>query len=93
MGRVKKSFDDYIVYFREGRLNDVSIAKELGVSRVNAGKMRRKWEEVKGDPEYVKETAKFTIREDIFNNMLACSLKAEDEANRLKNQVEIEKKK
>ncbi|UPA08682.1 hypothetical protein bhDAH_001411 (plasmid) [Borrelia hermsii DAH] len=55
--------------------------------------MRHKWEEVKGDPEYVKETAKFTIREDIFNNMLAYSLKAEDEANRLKNQVEIEKKK
>lgn len=60
---------------------------------VDAGKMRHKWEEVKGDPEYVKETAKFTIREDIFNNMLAYSLKAEDEANRLKNQVEIEKKK
>ncbi|AHH04392.1 Hypothetical protein BHY_1442, partial (plasmid) [Borrelia nietonii YOR] len=44
MRRVKKSFDDYVVYFKEGRLNDAQIAKEMGVSRVNVGKMRRKWE-------------------------------------------------
>ncbi|WP_367613221.1 DUF603 domain-containing protein (plasmid) [Borrelia hermsii] len=50
MRRAKKSFDDYVVYFKEGRLNDAQIAKELGVSRVNVGKMRRKWEEVKDDP-------------------------------------------
>ncbi|AHH04336.1 Hypothetical protein BHY_1385 (plasmid) [Borrelia nietonii YOR] len=71
MRRVKKSFDDYVVYFKECRLNDAQIAKELGVSRVNVGEMRCKWEEVKDGPEYVKETAKLTIREDTFNNMLA----------------------
>ncbi|UPA11142.1 DUF603 domain-containing protein (plasmid) [Borrelia parkeri] len=41
MSRVKKSLDDYVVYFREGKLNDASIAKELGVSRVNVGPVMR----------------------------------------------------
>ncbi|ANF34517.1 hypothetical protein A7978_05935 (plasmid) [Borrelia turicatae] len=93
MSRVKKSFDNYVVYFREGKLNDAGIAKELGVSRVNVGKMRRKWEEIKDDPEYINGATKLTIREDTFNNMLAQSFEVESEANRLKNQVEIEKNK
>ncbi|AHH05867.1 DUF603 domain-containing protein (plasmid) [Borrelia miyamotoi] len=42
MIRIKKTFDDYMVYFKEGRLNDAEIAKEMNVSRVNVGKMRRK---------------------------------------------------
>ncbi|QFP42716.1 DUF603 domain-containing protein, partial (plasmid) [Borrelia miyamotoi] len=44
MSRIKKTYDYYVAYFKEGRLNDAQIAKELGVSRVNVGKMRRKWE-------------------------------------------------
>ncbi|AHH07261.1 Hypothetical protein BCD_1443 (plasmid) [Borrelia crocidurae DOU] len=31
MNKVKKSFDDYIVYFNEGKLSDAQISKELGV--------------------------------------------------------------
>ncbi|WVN92543.1 DUF603 domain-containing protein (plasmid) [Borrelia turicatae] len=93
MSRIKKSLDDYVVYFREGMLNDARIAKELGVSRVNVGKMRRRWEALKDDPEYIAGAVKLTIREDTFNNMLARSFEVENEANRLKNQIEIEKNK
>ncbi|WP_215536822.1 DUF603 domain-containing protein, partial [Borreliella bavariensis] len=39
MKRVKRSFDDYVAYFREGALNDREIAVRLGVSRVNVWKM------------------------------------------------------
>ncbi|UPA14352.1 DUF603 domain-containing protein [Borrelia turicatae] len=70
MSRVKKSFDDYIVYFREGKLNDASIAKEMGVSRANVGKMRRRWEEIKDNPEYMTGTSKLTICGDTFNAMI-----------------------
>ncbi|ATQ15568.2 DUF603 domain-containing protein (plasmid) [Borrelia miyamotoi] len=94
MLRIKKTYDDYAVYFKEGRLNDSEIAKELGVSRVNVGKMRRKWESLKDDPHYyITNTSKLTISENTFNNMLARSFKIETQANRLKNQVEIEKNK
>ncbi|QFP42603.1 DUF603 domain-containing protein, partial (plasmid) [Borrelia miyamotoi] len=93
MSRLKKTYDDYVLYFKEDRLNDSQIAKELGVSRVNVGKMRRKWESLKCDPHYVTNTSKLIISEDTFNNMLARSLEVETHANRLKNQVEIEKNK
>ncbi|WAZ72775.1 DUF603 domain-containing protein (plasmid) [Borrelia miyamotoi] len=93
MNRLKKTFDDYAIYFREGRLNDSQIAKELGVSRVNVGKMRHKWESLQNNPNYITSTSKLTISEDTFNNMLARSLEVETHANRLKNQVEIEKNK
>ncbi|QFP42553.1 DUF603 domain-containing protein (plasmid) [Borrelia miyamotoi] len=92
MSKIKKTYDDYIVYFKEGRFNDSEIAKELGVSRVNVGKIRRKWESLKDDPQYIG-ASKLTISEDTFNNMLARSLETETHANRLKNQVEIEKNK
>ncbi|AHH04460.1 Hypothetical protein BHY_1510 (plasmid) [Borrelia nietonii YOR] len=69
MSRVKKSFDDYIVYFKEGKLNDVSIAKEMRVSRANVGKMRRRWEEIKDAPEYITGAVKLTIREDTLKNI------------------------
>ncbi|AOW96136.1 DUF603 domain-containing protein [Borrelia miyamotoi] len=91
MSRLKKTYNDYIVYFKEGRLKDAEIAKELGVSRVNVGKMRRKWKSLKDESNYVTSTSKLTISEDTFNNMLARSLETETHANRLKNQVEIEK--
>ncbi|WAZ72567.1 DUF603 domain-containing protein (plasmid) [Borrelia miyamotoi] len=93
MSRIKKTYDYYVAYFKEGRLNDAQIAKELGVSRVNVGKMRRKWESLKDEPHHIKSTSKLTISEDTFNNMLARSLEVETHANRLKNQVEIEKNK
>ncbi|MBB6032120.1 hypothetical protein HNR35_001123, partial [Borreliella spielmanii] len=35
MKKVKRSFDDYVAYFRQGSLNDKEIAARLGVSRVN----------------------------------------------------------
>ncbi|WP_281506693.1 DUF603 domain-containing protein [Borrelia parkeri] len=76
MSRVKKSFDDYIVYFKEGKLNDVSIAKEMGVSRVNVGKMRLRWEEIKDAPEYITGAVKLTIREDTFKNILLQALQS-----------------
>ncbi|WP_338321075.1 DUF603 domain-containing protein [Borrelia miyamotoi] len=93
MNKIKKTYDDYALYFREGRLNDSQIAKELGVSRVNVGKMRHKWESLQNNPNYTKNDAKITISEDTFNNMLARSLEAETQAHRLKSQVEIEKNK
>ncbi|QTL83973.1 DUF603 domain-containing protein [Borrelia miyamotoi] len=90
MSRIKKTYNDYIVYFKECRLNDAEIAKELGVSRVNVGKMRLKWEAHKNDSKYIG-ISKLTISENTFNNTLARSLETETHANRLKNQVEIEK--
>ncbi|UPA09691.1 DUF603 domain-containing protein (plasmid) [Borrelia nietonii YOR] len=89
MRRAKKSFDDYVVYFKEGRLNDAQIAKEMGVSRVNVGKMRRKWEEVKDDHEYVKETAKLTIREDTLTNILLHASQSTAQARDLKSQFSM----
>ncbi|WP_051428606.1 DUF603 domain-containing protein [Borrelia coriaceae] len=53
MSRFKKSFDDYIVYFKEGKLNDANIAKEMDVSKANVSKMRHKWKGVKDNAEYV----------------------------------------
>ncbi|MCD2412489.1 DUF603 domain-containing protein, partial [Borreliella burgdorferi] len=44
MKRAKRSFDDYVAYFREGLLDDREIADKLGVSRVNVWRMRKKWE-------------------------------------------------
>ncbi|WP_210370834.1 DUF603 domain-containing protein, partial [Borreliella garinii] len=44
MKKVKRSFDDYVAYFREGSLSDKEIATRLGVSRVNVWRMRQKWE-------------------------------------------------
>ncbi|QBK63950.1 DUF603 domain-containing protein, partial (plasmid) [Borrelia miyamotoi] len=73
MNKLKKTYDDYVVYFKEGKLNDTEIAKELGVSRVNVGKMRRKWESLQNNPNYITSTSKLTISEDTFNHMLARS--------------------
>ncbi|MCD2322182.1 DUF603 domain-containing protein, partial [Borreliella burgdorferi] len=42
--RAKRSFNDYVAYFREGSLDDREIAVKLGVSRVNVWRMRQKWE-------------------------------------------------
>ncbi|UPA15206.1 DUF603 domain-containing protein [Borrelia turicatae] len=91
MSRVKKSFDDYVVYFREGKLNDACIAKELGVSRVNVGKMRRKWEEIKDDPEYINGAAKLTICEDTLNNILFHASQSTAQARDLKSQFSMAK--
>ncbi|WP_281862360.1 DUF603 domain-containing protein [Candidatus Borrelia fainii] len=40
MNKIRELLDDYVVYFREVNLNNTGIAKELGVSCVNVGKMR-----------------------------------------------------
>ncbi|WP_434757320.1 DUF603 domain-containing protein (plasmid) [Borrelia puertoricensis] len=91
MSREKKSFDNYVVYFREGKLNDACIAKEMGVSRVNVGKMRRKWEEIKDDPEYINGAAKLTICEDTLNNILFHASQSRAQARDLKSQFSMAK--
>ncbi|ETZ17706.1 hypothetical protein BDCR2A_01373 [Borrelia duttonii CR2A] len=42
MSRVKRVYEDCVMYFSEGRLSDVEIAKELCVSRANVCKMRQR---------------------------------------------------
>ncbi|SCW39610.1 Protein of unknown function, DUF603 [Borreliella japonica] len=44
MKKVKRSFYDYVAYFRERSLNDGEIAVKLGVPRVNVWRVRQKWE-------------------------------------------------
>ncbi|UPA18666.1 DUF603 domain-containing protein [Borrelia puertoricensis] len=89
MRREKKSFDDYVMYFNEGKLNDTGIAKELGVSRANVCKMRRKWKirEVNN----IGSTSKLTISEDTLTNVLIRASESNAEASNLKSQFKIAK--
>ncbi|WP_434757284.1 DUF603 domain-containing protein (plasmid) [Borrelia puertoricensis] len=91
MNKIKKSLDDYVLYFREGRLNDTGIVKELGVSRINVGNMRCRWEEIKDDPEYINGTAKLTICEDSFKNILFHASQNTAQARDLKSQFSMAK--
>ncbi|UPA17479.1 DUF603 domain-containing protein (plasmid) [Borrelia coriaceae] len=86
MSRFKKSFDDYIVYFKEGKLNDVSIAKEMGVSKANVSKMRHKWKGVKANSEYVRDNDKLTIHEVTLTNILLHATSSNAQIRYLKNQ-------
>ncbi|AHH11416.1 Hypothetical protein BCO_0010701 (plasmid) [Borrelia coriaceae ATCC 43381] len=88
MSRIKKSFDDYVVYFKEGKLNDTNIAKEMGVSKANVSKMRHKWEAVKDNSEYVRDN-KLTIHEDTLTNILLHASQSNAQARDLKSQFSI----
>ncbi|ANF34554.1 hypothetical protein A7978_05770 (plasmid) [Borrelia turicatae] len=88
MSKIKKSFDDYVAYFKEGKLNDVSIAKEMGVSKANVSKMRHKWESVKGNSEYVREN-NLTIHEDTLTNILLHASQSTAQARDLKSQFSM----
>ncbi|AFI32026.1 DUF603 domain-containing protein [Borrelia crocidurae] len=91
MSRVKKSFDDYIVYFNEDKLSYTQISKETGVSRANLCKMRRRWKS--REISNLEEQSKVTIKEEINNeyneeiNNKLCEL---DEVKRAKELKKME---
>ncbi len=86
--RVKRSFDDYVAYFREGTLNDGEIAIRLGVSRVNVWRMRQKWES--GEIS-VNEDSRVTISEDTFEHLIAQTFKSEVKAKKVKGELDLER--
>ncbi|WP_215538064.1 DUF735 family protein [Borreliella bavariensis] len=88
MKRVKRSFDDYVAYFREGALNDREIAVRLGVSRVNVWRMRQKWES--GEIS-VNEDSRVTISEDTFEYLVAQTFKSEVKAKKVKGELDLER--
>ncbi|WP_420025150.1 DUF603 domain-containing protein (plasmid) [Borreliella yangtzensis] len=88
MKRVKRSFDDYIAYFREGSLNDGEIAIRLGVSRVNVWRMRQKWES--GETS-ANENSRVTISEDTFEHLVAQTFKSEVKAKKVKGELDLER--
>ncbi|UPA12546.1 DUF603 domain-containing protein [Borrelia venezuelensis] len=87
MSREKKSFDDYVVYFNEGKLNDTQIAKEMGVSRANVCKMRRKWET--REVNNMESPNKLTISEDTLTNILIRASESNAQASNIKSQFSI----
>ncbi len=88
MKKVKRSFDDYVAYFREGSLSDKEIATRLGVSRVNVWRMRQKWES--GEIS-VNEDSRVTISEDTFEHLLAQTFKSEVKAKKVKGELDLER--
>ncbi|MCD2412646.1 DUF603 domain-containing protein, partial [Borreliella burgdorferi] len=74
MKRAKRSFDDYVAYFREGSLSDKEIAAKLRVSKVNVWRMRQKWES--GETS-VSEDSRLTISEDTFEHLLSQTFRSE----------------
>ncbi|WP_417903095.1 DUF603 domain-containing protein (plasmid) [Borreliella andersonii] len=87
MKRVKRSFDDYVAYFREGSLDDGEIAVKLGVSRVNVWRMRRKWESGESS---VSGGSRLSISEDTFEHLLSQTFKSEVEARKIKAELDLE---
>ncbi|WP_417861671.1 DUF603 domain-containing protein [Borreliella andersonii] len=88
MKKVKRSFDDYIAYFREGSLSDGEIAVKLGVSRVNVWRMRQKWENGGG---FDNEGSRVTISEDTFEHLLSQTFKSEVKAKKGKGELDLER--
>ncbi|WP_419250445.1 DUF603 domain-containing protein, partial [Borreliella afzelii] len=88
MKKVKRSFDDYVAYFREGTLSDKEIATRLGVSRVNVWRMRQKWES--GETS-VNEDFRVTISEDTFEHLVAQTFKSEVKAKKVKGELDLER--
>ncbi|WP_024653069.1 DUF603 domain-containing protein, partial [Borrelia persica] len=91
MSKVKRAYEDYAMYFSEGRLSDAEIAKELGVSRANVCKMRSKWESIKDNPKECGSNTKVTICEDTFKSILDRALEVNAKARELKSQFSIAK--
>ncbi|WP_420025454.1 DUF603 domain-containing protein [Borreliella valaisiana] len=88
MKRVKRSFDDYVAYFREGSLNDIEIAARLGVSRVSVWRMRQKWES--GETS-ANEASRLTISEDTFEHLVAQAFRSEVKAKKVKGELDLER--
>ncbi|MCD2332781.1 DUF603 domain-containing protein [Borreliella americana] len=88
MKRTKRSFDDYVAYFREGSLSDSEIADRLGVSKVNVWRMRQKWESG-GDSD--NEDSRVTISEDTFEHLLAQTFRSEVSARKVRSELDLER--
>ncbi len=87
MKKVKRPFDDYVVYFREGSLNDREIADKLGVSKVNVWRMRQKWE---SGESVVNQDSRLTISEDTLEHLLSQTFKSEVNARKVISELDIE---
>ncbi|WP_421136329.1 DUF603 domain-containing protein (plasmid) [Borreliella yangtzensis] len=88
MKRVKRFYDDYVAYFREGSLNDREIATKLGVSKVNVWRMRKKWE---SGETLVNENSRITISEDTLEHLVAQTFKSEVKAKKVKGELDLER--
>ncbi|ACH94150.1 DUF603 domain-containing protein [Borrelia duttonii] len=87
MNKVKKSFDDYIVYFNGGKLSDAQISKEMGVNRANVCKMRRRWESRESNN--LEEHPKVTISEETLNNVLICASEHNAQSGSIRSQLHM----
>ncbi len=88
MKRAKRSFDDYVAYFREGSLNDREIADKLGVSKVNVWRMRQKWE---SGESVVNQDSRLTISEDTLEHLLSQTFKSEVNARKVRSELDLER--
>ncbi|APS99104.1 hypothetical protein Bmayo_05460 (plasmid) [Borreliella mayonii] len=88
MKRAKRSFNDYVAYFREGLLSDKEIAAKLRVSKVNVWRMRQKW---KSGESFVNEDSRLTISEDIFEHLLSQAFKSEVNAKKVRSELALER--
>ncbi|APS99138.1 hypothetical protein Bmayo_06175 (plasmid) [Borreliella mayonii] len=86
--KIKRSFDDYVVYFREGSLDDSEIAAKLGVSRVNVWGMRQKWE---SGESFVNEDSRLRISEDTFEHLLSQTFRSEVNARKVISELDLER--
>ncbi|XOU12940.1 DUF603 domain-containing protein (plasmid) [Borreliella americana] len=88
MKKNKRSFDDYVAYFRDGSLSDREIAGKLGVSKVTVWRVRQKWEN--GETS-VNEASRVTISEDTFEHLLSQTFKSEVKAKKSKGELDLER--
>ncbi|PRR25703.1 hypothetical protein CV642_06095, partial [Borreliella burgdorferi] len=88
MKKIKRSFDDYVAYFREGSLDDREIAAKLGVSRVNVWRMRQKWE---SGESVVNQDSRLTISEDTFEHLLSQTFRSEVNARKVRSELDLER--
>ncbi len=87
MKKVKRPFDDYVVYFREGSLNDREIAEKLGVSKVNVWRMRQKWESGENS---VSDDSRLSISEDTLEHLLSQTFRSEVNARKVRSELDLE---
>ncbi len=88
MKRAKRSFNDYVAYFREGSLSDKEIAAKLRVSKVNVWRMRQKWES--GETS-VSQDSRATISEDTFEHLLSQTFRSEVNARKVRSELDLER--
>ncbi|OJH14674.1 hypothetical protein ER70_07245, partial (plasmid) [Borreliella bissettiae] len=88
MKKIKRSFDDYVAFFREGSLDDREIANKLGVSKVNVWRMRQKWE---SGGNFINEDSRVTISEDTFEHLLSQTFRSEVNARKVRSELDLER--